>query len=765
MGIFYRRPLCALALIYILASLLCIMISSNTKLYLALFGSLLFLMSSVLCVIIRNFRPQVIFISLAAILFCIAVCLSYFSIDAKAVEARKYTGKRYAYMTVISSDDLLESKDSYSAYEVIIDGTRDEALNISATALCFFETELFAGDKVYAFCELFEPDDCPYTFFGELDINDDCRLIAVIYDAEDAVSNTSAQEPSFLELFKKDHAPLLISNSIRSAVKERIADTLGDSAPLAQGVLTGDKSEMNVELVRNFKHSGVSHVLAVSGLHVTLLLGAIEMLLRRFSIAKATRCVIISVISFGLLVITGFSMSAMRAVFMLLLTYLFYAASEEPDSLTSLFCAAALILIISPTSVTSLSLWMSFFATLGIITFYSYLSPKLRKSTKSGIGVKVKNLLVDTLRAILLSVIATLFIIPFSCLFFGEMSIVFIPVNLILSLIIPVFLCGIPISLAVADIPVIGKAICEITELIGKLLIKVINLFAESDFSTLSLRYAFVKPILIIFVITLCIGLTLKFKRKWVALIAPSACVIAFAIGVVLFHTLGFSNETGFYSDGKNEIIYSVNDGSLTVTDISDGAYSPYKAVITEASRLGSTSIDSLILTHIDESHAFSIDYVLRSNFVKTLYIPKINQNAEAALSLAKTAKLCGTEVVLYESEEIIEFSGGRFAFAECEESENIVFAFSGKHNLIYLESANCYKKYESALDEFDTVIFGIHGGLPSEKINVEAVSDKEFFISSAELSKALVGIDASDVSVSDSYPFKRLIKSKFFAR
>lgn len=756
MGIFYRRPLCFFAFLYMISSVLAHFIPTGfgvLKIALAAVAVIALLLSVLIGLIKKNWQPKSFFVAISAFVICASLCLSYLSIDKKQIEAEKYTGDRYAYMTVVSEGKLIEDNSSYSVYEVIVNGVRDESLSIRAMLFCAFDTELYLGDEVYAFCSIYGAGDSGYSILGRPRTDGECLLDVIIYEPNDAVTDSKGRKLAFSELLKCDHSFTLASARIRGFINSQISNAFSDDvAPLARGVLTGDVSEMSAELVRDFKRTGAWHLLSVSGVHITLLLGSVELLLKKLRVSRMARIAAISALSFGLLVITGFAMTAARSVFMLLMTYSFYIMGEEPDSLTSLFGSIAIILIIWPAAANDLGLWMSFAATLGIFTAYQYFSSKIPHIKKDSKFSRIKSFGRALVDSALLSICATAPVLPFLWLKFGETSLVFIIVTMILEPIVPVFLCGIPIVLALSPIPILSEMLAAVVGFFGKLMVWGVGLFSGLDLASVSLRYEFTDPILLVFTVSLAVGLVIKLKRKWISMIAPAVCIVVFAVFVICFNTFGFSQSTFFYADSDNELLCMTDRGGLSIVDISNGSYDTYRNAITEASRVGCTHIDSFVLTHTDSKHTFAVSHILGNYRVKTLYIPS-SCDAEKAIELCRAAERCGTDVILYDVGEITELDGeARFLLAS---GERIIFTLAGDTTVTYAEASAYSEAYRKVALESDTMIFGSHGGMPEKRIDADGINA---IISSPKLVLHFKGISKENVSVVGEYPFEKII-------
>ena len=132
-------------------------------------------------------------------------------------------------------------------------------------------------------------------------------------------------------------------------------------------MLLGEKAGMDEELKRLYQKSGIAHILAISGLHISLLGGALLGILVLFGVPRRTASVtsILVLLLYGALV--GFPPAALRAILMfcsVALAGVFRRVSDMPTAMTvSLF----LILILQPWRLSSSGILFSFLAVSGVI--------------------------------------------------------------------------------------------------------------------------------------------------------------------------------------------------------------------------------------------------------------------------------------------------------------------------------------------------------------------------------------------------------------
>lgn len=139
-----------------------------------------------------------------------------------------------------------------------------------------------------------------------------------------------------------------------------------DAAPLANALVTGDTSGLPYALQTAMSDAGISHIVAVSGMHVTLLLGVVRLLcLRR---RRLTAGVGITVMVFFAAML-GFRPSVTRAVVMNAVLLLAPLLGRENDGPTSLCFALLLLLLPNPRAIANVGLQLSFAAVAGLQLF------------------------------------------------------------------------------------------------------------------------------------------------------------------------------------------------------------------------------------------------------------------------------------------------------------------------------------------------------------------------------------------------------------
>lgn len=146
----------------------------------------------------------------------------------------------------------------------------------------------------------------------------------------------------------------------------------GEELALAQALIIGDRSNLDGETINAFGNSGAMHVLAVSGLHIGIILQIIILFLGLFSkyITKKQALIIALVFIWLYTLVTGLSASVLRSTVMFSILAISQVYGKNHNSINSLFFTAFILLLINPLNLFDIGFQLSFLAMLGIFWFY-----------------------------------------------------------------------------------------------------------------------------------------------------------------------------------------------------------------------------------------------------------------------------------------------------------------------------------------------------------------------------------------------------------
>lgn len=709
MELFHRRYLCFFAFLFLLASFV------GTLLKITVLGIVIAVVAGLLLIAVvlltANKQNRFVFAVIVTSLIFTAVALvnSFAFVRIPLSESSKYVGNSYpAEMKILTCE---YSGEDASEYSVRIIQMEDEALNVKAYLYCDFPSDLSYGDRVLAVVDVHTGG------IGVSGQNAD-TLLSLSIDSSKPVLYENEEQTNYFSI----DGVMVLCHSLREAFGNYVDGLFGkDISALVKGFLINDKSDISSAVRSDFKRSGTLHLLAVSGLHVALLIGSLEVLMKKVYIPKTVRCFIASGISVLFLALTGFAASAVRSVLMLLAVYLSYLLSEDGDSITTLFISISIIILISPFSVYDIGMWMSFFATLGLIAVYPVLEgiiPKIK--AKKGILKFLCRAGIFVLKAVLLTLVANFFLLPIMWYFFGEISLAAIPANLILSPLSSAFLPFCAIAVLLGWIPAINELFAFALAFFETLITKTADVFSDMRGAVVSLGYPFASVLVVIFTVTFLLLLIVRLKNKLWICVPPIGFAVIFALCVTVY-SINSTPQIKYVTDSENDHILIERAGRTCVCDVSGGGYDSF-ALLANNIDSCATEIESYVITHCHKGQGYQIKMLLSSFYVRKLYLP-LSKDAEELERIAELYLIAAeydTQVVFYELEKEIELFDGiiltPYIEASPDNGHSSVFVTVSKDNTDFTycgayESENAVKM--GAKSQY--FLLGAHGSVDKQ--------------------------------------------------
>lgn len=250
-----------------------------------------------------------------------------------------------------------------------------------------------------------------------------------------------------------------------------------------QALILGERKEIPKDIQESFNRTGMSHVLAISGLHIGIIaflsiiivrfiMKSSEYLLLRFNILKVSAIfAFIPIIVYAF--IAGLGISTVRATIMIVTFLVAILCGKERKLFNTLALAAFVILVISPGSLFDISFQLSFSAVAAILFIaprLSYLIPKGNPDEKSCL----KKARLSIFFLIVTSLSAILGTIPLIAFYFNRISTVTLFSNII---IIPI------IGFVVLPLGMATIVTAPISTLLAVLLIKILSFFVGISIS------------------------------------------------------------------------------------------------------------------------------------------------------------------------------------------------------------------------------------------------------------------------------------------
>ena len=234
-------------------------------------------------------------------------------------------------------------------------------------------------------------------------------------------------------------------NIIKNSIKKQINKQLPEKeANLLIGILIGDKSNIEEEISEDFSNSSLSHILAVSGMHVSYVIIGIGFLVNKIKISKNFSKIIIIILLIFFMLLTGRTPSVERACMMSIYMIISRLLHKRNNVLSSISISMLLILIENPYAISDIGLQLSYGGTIGIVSIYPILKKHIKlkkkienKNIKKDLLIKIKSNILDI---ILITISANIVIFPIMLYHFNTVSLTFVISNLLVSQIIGIII-------------------------------------------------------------------------------------------------------------------------------------------------------------------------------------------------------------------------------------------------------------------------------------------------------------------------------------
>ena len=449
----------------------------------------------------------------------------------------------------------------------------------------------------------------------------------------------------------------------RRAMEEHIEELFSDeTAGLALALTTGDKSGLTGGFYTALKRCGLAHVVAVSGMHMSMVVMLAAMLVRR---RRRKLMAIVSIpLVLAFMALTGFAPSVVRAGVMQILLLLGPALSREGDTVTSLSFALLLLLLQNPYAAMSVGLQLSFLSVAGILTITGWLNEKFfhRFPLKKG-KTKPRRLYNRAVRflvgCVTMSIGAIAFTTPLTVYYFGTVSLISPLANLLtLWAVTALFLLCLPAAALGGVLPVAGKVLAALAEPVSWLFHRIVYGLSSLPFASVSLETGRYILFWLLFVYAV-IGACILFRKEKPKPIVPVCCCAIALAAALLFNALSLRGDglaVTVLDVGQGQSILLATQSSTALVDCGGSGWEdPGDIAADYVQAMGKSTLDLLILTHYHSDHACGVPELMERLDVAALAVPDVEPDSALRAEILALAEEKGTEVIFIEEDTTVE--------------------------------------------------------------------------------------------------------------
>ena len=418
------------------------------------------------------------------------------------------------------------------------------------------------------------------------------------------------------ETVEKRYFPAFLAETIRN----RLADLFPEDVyPFTKALLLGDTHDLDYGLDTAFKVSGIRHIVAVSGLHISILYGliCIVTLRKRFLTAAVGIPVLILFAAMA-----GLAPSALRACIMVSLMLLAQLLGREYDPPTALSFAVLVMLMVNPMAIVSASLQLSAGCVAGILLFnkpiYDWLKDRL--PGKHGFRAKAMHAVCASMSVSLSAMSLTT---PLCACYFGMVSLAGPLTNLLALWAVNLIFIGL---IATGFLYLILPAAAAITASVLVWPIRYVQelarMIAGFPLAAVYTTSIYVVIWLVFMYILLTVFLIMKEKQPGKFL----CCGVAgLCLALILSWAEPLISDTRItmLDVGQGQAIILQSEGKTFLVDCG-GDDDEQTADMISSTLLGQgiSRLDGIVLTHFDRDHAGALCHLLTRVETDCLFLP-----------------------------------------------------------------------------------------------------------------------------------------------
>lgn len=414
----------------------------------------------------------------------------------------------------------------------------------------------------------------------------------------------------------------------RREILNRLDDIFdGDVGAFAAALLLGERSGITYEMDTSFRVSGISHIVAVSGLHVSILFGLLYTVLAK---RRVLSCAIGIPALFLFAGVAGFTPSITRACIMQSLMLLSMLTDREYDPATALSFAVLAMLIANPMTVLSVSFQLSVGCMVGIFLFAEKMRAwLLRFAPQHGLAAMVSKGIASSASV---SLSATVVTTPLVAYYFGCVSIVGVVTNVLVIWIISFLFYGLILCLLLSIFSMsIAAGAAWLIAFPIQFVLKTADFMASLPMAAVYTSNPY--GVAWLCGVYLLVGIFLMQRKK-----QPILLMNCIFLTLVLVHTFSWTEplqddfRVTVLDVGQGQSILLQSQGNTFLVDCGgdddeDAADAAAEALLNQ----GISRLDGIVVTHYDRDHAGGVANLLTRVKADRLILPRPEEEDKLA--------------------------------------------------------------------------------------------------------------------------------------
>lgn len=427
----------------------------------------------------------------------------------------------------------------------------------------------------------------------------------------------------------------------------------GDEGAVLKAFVLGDKSSLTTEIENSFSASGLAHILAVSGLHVSVFTAAIAGLLRLLKTSKRKQMLTSAIAGVFFVLFTGASVSAIRAGVMSVMALVAKLVYRKADPISVLAEVAAIFCLINPHIIFDASFMLSFAATVGILilndTIDNLFNPVYKRFNSSKF---IHRKIVEIIKLIPVGISAQVFVIPILVYLFNGFSVMSVIATLVVTPLLQPLLVGGLVFCAASFIDnTLAAPVGGFIYFLAKMMIALSEFFGGFTFS--KVVFGSITPFLLLLyavIIAVFVFAVRKEKLRCLAALISTTCLLI--IYLINYVTTYDTAQVSFINVGQGDCALIKAPGNCDIL-VDAGGYAQSDSagefiIAPYLTKNGVTDIEYVVLSHLHSDHVVGLVGLIDIMEIKHIIMPYNSIDTEEAEIVVRKAKELGIPITCF---------------------------------------------------------------------------------------------------------------------
>lgn len=455
------------------------------------------------------------------------------------------------------------------------------------------------------------------------------------------------------DFFSLQHIPIYLANHLKNGVNTAFVAPYNG---VILALVTGNTDELSIEFDTALSLTGLSHTVAVSGMHLAFLAGMCQMVLPK---GRTWPVVVLISVMVLFMLMSGSTPSIMRATVMIIMIHVAPLLGRGRDHATSLSAAVLFILLENPYAVTHVGLHLSVASVTGLFLFGENIKEGLISFFK--VGKKgLKNWILNFIfSSVATTFSAMLFTTPLLGFYFGKISLIS-PISNVFALwaVTISFAVGLIAGTVAIFVPLLGKLIAIPVVPVILYLQWVTGILSQVPFASVTLDSIYYVAWICFVYVHIGIYMLLKGEKRIIIPICNCICTFFLAVGLHRQSVFGTGISGYVMNAGQGQcVLFSVGE-NLILSDCGGNSYEdPGNLVADFIGNLGQNHLELLVISHCDTDHIGGVAQLMERIHVEMIAMPPSDPEDERQQALIALCLKNGTEICYVE--EFMEISMG----------------------------------------------------------------------------------------------------------